>query len=82
MHAPYLVQGLPTTFAQQLAVHARRLVGLEQTVRSTPLPKYCFPARCCLVLGAERTGIPPQVPLLVLLQTLLDLLQKPCALQG
>ena len=39
----------------------RRLVGLEQTVESTPLPLFAFPDRTCLVLGREQTGIPPQV---------------------
>ena len=44
-----------------IVVCLNRLVGLEQTVQSQPLPQYAFPRRCCLVLGAERTGIPPQV---------------------
>ena len=38
-----------------------RLIGLEQTVESTPLPLFAFPDRTCLVLGREQTGIPPQV---------------------
>lgn len=54
---PSMQKGAPHVWA----VCTCRLVGLEQTVQSTPLPGYAFPPRCCLVLGAEKTGIPPQV---------------------
>lgn len=37
------------------------LLGLEQTAESTTLPAYPFPARCVLVLGREKEGMPPEV---------------------
>jgi tRNA G18 (ribose-2'-O)-methylase SpoU len=38
-----------------------RIIGLEQTVESTPLPAFAFPERSVLVLGRETTGMPPQI---------------------
>ncbi len=38
-----------------------RLVGLEQTVESQPLPEYPFEEKTVLVLGRESSGIPPQI---------------------
>lgn len=35
------------------------MVGLEQTVESKPLPSFPFPEKVVLVLGRERSGIPP-----------------------
>ena len=37
------------------------LVGLEQTADSAPLPDFSFPRRCCLVLGREKEGLPPEL---------------------
>eukprot|EP01062_Namystynia_karyoxenos_P002325 TRINITY_DN10830_c0_g1_i2.p1 TRINITY_DN10830_c0_g1~~TRINITY_DN10830_c0_g1_i2.p1 ORF type:complete len:1713 (+),score=420.77 TRINITY_DN10830_c0_g1_i2:133-5271(+) len=38
-----------------------RIVGVEQTTGSQRLDSYAFPVRCVVVLGRERTGIPPEV---------------------
>ena len=38
-----------------------RLVGLEQTVESRPLPDFPFVEKTVLVLGRESSGIPPQI---------------------
>ena len=46
-----------------LATYACRyaLLGLEQTAESCRLPDYPFPAKCVLVLGREKEGLPPEV---------------------
>lgn len=38
-----------------------RMIGLEQTVESQPLPQFEFPERSVLVLGQEGTGIPAHI---------------------
>lgn len=38
-----------------------RLIGLEQTVESKPLPAYPFPEKTVLVLGRESSGIPAHI---------------------
>ncbi|BDA44330.1 Uncharacterized tRNA/rRNA methyltransferase YfiF at C-terminar half [Coccomyxa sp. Obi] len=35
-----------------------KIIGLEQTMESRPLPEFAFPAKSVLVLGREGTGIP------------------------
>jgi tRNA guanosine-2'-O-methyltransferase len=37
------------------------LIGLEQTIHSTPLQSTSFPSRVVLVLGDEKRGIPPNI---------------------
>jgi len=34
-----------------------RMVGLEQTTNSTPLPEFAFPRKTALVIGNERLGL-------------------------
>lgn len=38
-----------------------RLVGLEQTMESIPLPGFSFMEKTILVLGRESSGIPAQI---------------------
>ena len=38
-----------------------RLIGLEQTEDSIPLPQYTFDRKTILVLGAEKVGIPANI---------------------
>ena len=56
-----------------------RLIGLEQTVESKPLPEYPFPQKSVLVLGRESSGIPPEI-LQVRKSRTLDRTPDPCAL--
>ena len=51
-----------TTHVNMRALDAAfRLIGLEQTVESKPLPAYPFPERTVLVLGRESSGIPAHI---------------------
>lgn len=38
-----------------------RIIGLEQSIGSKPLPEFKFPEKSVLVLGRETTGIPPHI---------------------
>ena len=70
---------------------ASRLLGLEQTVESKPLPAYPFPERTVLVLGRESSGIPAHIlqvggsgqytsePLHMKAETEMNQLLAPCA---
>ncbi|XXQ31048.1 tRNA/rRNA methyltransferase SpoU type domain-containing protein [Plasmodiophora brassicae] len=51
------VSGLPSLI-KQLQGDGYTIVGLEQSDQSVSLESYVFPAKCALLLGIERTGIP------------------------
>lgn len=53
--------------------HGYALIGLEQTTTSIQLNEFDFPAKCVLVLGKEREGIPADI--LSLLDYLLEIPQ-------
>ncbi|XP_048516956.1 uncharacterized protein LOC109540222 isoform X2 [Dendroctonus ponderosae] len=50
-----------------------RIIGAEQTVGSQQLDKFSFPRKIALVLGNEKTGIPPDI--IPLLDTCLEIPQ-------
>ena len=57
---------------RQLRAEGYRLVGLEQTSNSRPLPEYQFARRTALVIGHERLGIVAEI-----LETLDDVVEIP-----
>lgn len=46
---------------ERLKQEGYRLVGLEQTTNSTPLPHYRFERRSVLVIGSERQGLTDEI---------------------
>ncbi|EFC46888.1 predicted protein [Naegleria gruberi] len=66
----------PTELAQYLSQKRQEgytIVGLEQTSTSVMLPDYEFPERCCICLGNEKEGMPPE--LLSLMDTCVEIPQ-------
>ena len=57
--------GVLPAFLAAMRADGYTLVALEQTHASQPLPRFRWPKRCLLLLGAEGSGVPPDLlPLL------------------
>mmetsp|Transcript_7583 Transcript_7583/g.14216 ORF Transcript_7583/g.14216 Transcript_7583/m.14216 type:complete len:1267 (+) Transcript_7583:4248-8048(+) len=59
-----IIEVQPCDLSAFLALHRQHgytLVGVEQTAHSQDLDKFRFPSTTVLVLGAEKSGIPPDI---------------------